>query len=72
MSSKSDNNKSFEQKLAELEEISEQLQSDTISLDEAISLYEKGIKLSKECADKLNTAKQKIEKLTAAESDCDD
>ena len=68
----SKDNISFEKALGELEKISEQLQSEDVSLDDAIALFEEGIKLSKECSDKLETAKQKIEKLTADGSDNDD
>ena len=63
---------SFEKALDELEKISAQLQDEDVSLDDAIALIEKGIKLSKECSEKLETAKQKIEKLTAGGSDNND
>lgn len=63
---------SFEKALDELEKISAQLQDEDVSLDDAIALFEKGIKLSKECSEKLETAKQKIEKLTAGGSDNND
>lgn len=68
----SKDNMSFEKALGELEKISGQLQSEDVSLDDAIALFEEGIKLSKVCAEKLETAKQKIEKLTADGSDSDD
>ena len=71
MSSKNEN-MSFEQKLDELQKISEQLESDEISLDEAIALFEKGVKLSKDCSDKLKAAKQKIDVLTASGGDSSD
>ena len=64
-------NASFEKSLNELEKISEQLSNADISLDEAIALFEKGVKLSKECSDKLRDAKQKIEVLTDTGSDAD-
>ena len=65
-------NKTFEETLGELEKISSKLESQDISLDEAIKLFEKGIKLSKECSDKLENAKQKIEVLTSDGGDSDD
>ncbi|MBP5686481.1 MAG: exodeoxyribonuclease VII small subunit [Clostridia bacterium] len=68
----SKDNISFEKALSELEKISGQLQGEDVSLDDAIALFEKGIKLSKECSDKLETAKQKIEKLTVDGSDNND
>ena len=58
-------NLTFEESLAELEKISKQLESHDVPLEEAIKLFEKGMKLSKECSDKLEAAKQKIEKISA-------
>ncbi|MBR5923219.1 MAG: exodeoxyribonuclease VII small subunit [Clostridia bacterium] len=65
-------NKTFEETLGELEKISSKLESQDIPLDEAIELFEKGIKLSKECSDKLENAKQKIEILTSDGGGSDD
>ena len=64
--------KTFEQSLKELEEITAKLESQDVSLDDAISLFEKGMKLSKECADKLERAKQKIEHINSDGSNSDD
>ena len=41
--------KTFEQSIAELEEIVEQLENGDVTLDESLGLFEKGIKLSKSC-----------------------
>ena len=38
--------KTFEQSIAELEEIVEQLENGDVTLDESLGLFEKGIKLS--------------------------
>ena len=62
-------NMTFEQSLSELERISKKLESDDITLEESIALFEKGIKLSKECAKKLETAKQRIEKISESSAD---
>lgn len=51
----------FEQALAKLERIAEELESGELSLEEAIAKYEEGMKLSKICSRKLEAAKQKIE-----------
>ncbi len=59
----SEKNMSFEEAYKALEEIAEKLNNSDISLDEAIKLYEEGIKLSKVCSCALETAKQKIETL---------
>lgn len=52
--------KTFEQLLRRLEEISVELDSDTIGLDDAIALYEEGIALSKICNTKLSEARVRI------------
>ncbi len=59
----SDKKLSFEEAYAALEQIAEKLSDNSITLDESIKLYEEGIKLSKYCAEMLETAKQKIDKL---------
>ena len=56
-------NKSFEESLRRLQEISEILESDEASLEESIKLYEEGIKLSKDCYHILNDAELKVEEL---------
>ncbi|GAB4130050.1 MAG: exodeoxyribonuclease VII small subunit [Ignavibacteriales bacterium] len=53
----------FEAMLKRLQEISEELESDEIGLDNSIKLYEEGIKLSKACAKKLEEAELKITEL---------
>lgn len=51
----------FEKKLKEIEEISARLQSEDTGLDEGILLFEKSVKLTKECLSHLSESKQKIE-----------
>ncbi|MBE0520785.1 MAG: exodeoxyribonuclease VII small subunit [Candidatus Methanoperedenaceae archaeon] len=53
----------FEEALQELENIVDKLEDGQLSLDESLMLFEKGIKLVNECNTKLNTARQKVEKL---------
>ena len=50
----------FEEDLKRLEEISILLEDNKIGLDDAVSLYEEGIKLSKSCIKKLKDAELKI------------
>jgi len=57
---------SFEASLKRLEAIVESLEQGTVSLDEATELYEEGILLAKECAEKLKVAELKVKKLTKA------
>lgn len=54
---------SFEESLTELESIVEKLENGQLSLDESLLLFDKGIKLVKECDTKLKSAQQKIERL---------
>lgn len=51
---------SFEKNLKELENVVKSLENTEISLDEMLSLFEKGIKLTKECTCALDNAEQKI------------
>ncbi len=59
--------KTFEEALSELEKISKKLESEDVTLENAIELFEKGVELSKECSNMLTSAKQKIEKITDME-----
>ena len=61
--------KSFEASLAALEEIVRKLEEENISLDESISLFEKGIKLSNDCAGRLENARRRILTLTDVEAE---
>ncbi len=54
----------FEKSLSELQKTVSELEKGDMTLEESISAFEKGIKLSKQCNDYLNTAKQKIAFLT--------
>ncbi len=56
-------NKNFETSLKRLQEISELLESDEVSLEDSIKLYEEGIKLSKDCYSALEKAELKVEQL---------
>lgn len=64
MSAKKVDKNTLEYSMKRLEEIVEQMENGNVSLDEAMHLYEEGIKISKECADKLKTAELKIKKLS--------
>lgn len=51
---------SFEKNLAELEQVVKALEDNDVSLDKMIELFEKGVGLTKECTDALDSAEQKI------------
>ena len=53
--------KSFETSLAELEQIVGKLESGDLPLEESLELFEKGIKLSRECRTRLTNAERRIE-----------
>jgi len=53
----------FEKDLARLEQISSLLDSEDVGLEESISLYEEGIKLSRSCISTLKKAELKISEL---------
>ena len=54
----------FEQALAELEEIVGKLESGSSPLDESIALYERGAALRAHCEAKLASAEEKVAKIT--------
>ena len=51
----------FEETLKRLEKIVDDLEKGDLSLDEALKRYQEGIELSRLCAQKLDTAKKKID-----------
>ena len=55
---------SLEHSLKRLEEIVESLERGDVTLDDAMNLYEEGVQISKECAEKLKAAELKIKKLS--------
>ncbi|MBP5700651.1 MAG: exodeoxyribonuclease VII small subunit, partial [Methanobrevibacter sp.] len=56
-------NFSFEEKLAELEKIVNNLETGEVSLDDAIEEFKKAMVLVKECDEKLNSAQEAIAKI---------
>lgn len=56
---------SFEQALAALEDIVQQLERGDVPLDKSIELYERGEKLRSACQKRLDTAQARIEKIVA-------
>ncbi|MCX5895985.1 MAG: exodeoxyribonuclease VII small subunit [Proteobacteria bacterium] len=60
--------KRFEEALQELETIVHKLEEGNLSLDESLSLFEEGIKLSRLCAQRLDEAEKKIDILLKDEN----
>ena len=52
--------KSFEELMEELENITTKLEKEQISLDESVKLFEEGMNISKECNKKLEEAEKRI------------
>jgi exodeoxyribonuclease VII small subunit len=50
----------FEDAMAELEDVISKLESNNLSLDEMIKFYEKGMKLTKSCKQQLTDAEEQI------------
>jgi exodeoxyribonuclease VII small subunit len=57
---------SFEDALAELEQIVRRLEAGQVKLDEAIQSYERGALLKQHCERKLNEAQQRVERIVVA------
>jgi len=53
--------KSFETALSELEQIVAKLETGDLPLEASLELFEKGIKLSRECRERLSKAERRIE-----------
>ena len=54
----------FEEALKKLERIVDELEKGELSLDDALKKYQEGIELSRLCAQRLDSAKKKIELLS--------
>jgi len=60
---------SYEQAMAEIEEIILKMEGDQLALEEALALFERGQALAKHCADLLSQAELKVRTLTGRELD---
>ena len=60
--------KSFEESLTTLEKIVRELEQGDLSLEESLKLFENGVKLSRECQERLNQAERRIEVLLKDEN----
>lgn len=56
-----DMKKTFEASLSELEAVVKQLESGDLPLEESLKLFEDGVKLSRECRERLTSAERRIE-----------
>ena len=61
--SKTPEPKTFEESLDQLEAIVRKLEDGEMPLEESLELFERGVKLSRECRDRLTKAERRIEVL---------
>lgn len=59
----------FEKKLTRLEEIVQKMERGDLALDESLKLFEEGVKLSRECHQRLNEAEAKVKTLVSVSAD---
>ncbi len=55
----------FEEALAQLEEVVKRLEDDTVGLEEALKLFERGVKLARRCRTQLEGVERRVEQLLA-------
>ncbi len=58
----------FESSLQDLEKIVRKLEDGDLSLEESLKLFEDGVKISRECQERLNQAERRIEVLLKDEN----
>ena len=54
----------FEKSLAELESLVAKMEGGTLSLEESLAAFERGVKLTRDCQTALRTAEMRIKALT--------
>ncbi|MEM8824477.1 MAG: exodeoxyribonuclease VII small subunit [Pseudomonadota bacterium] len=64
MADKKVDDMSFEEAIAELEQVVNRLDSGDVSLEDSIKLYERGAALKAHCNAKLKAAEEKVEQIT--------
>ena len=60
---------SFEAQLAELEKVVEKLEKGDLTLEESVTLFERGVHLSNACKKQLSSAESRIQVLLEPEED---
>ena len=68
MKKKTDAKISFEESMQNLEEIVHKLESGSLTLDDSIEIFEKGVHYTDICNEYLSDAKMKVELLTKTDS----
>jgi Exodeoxyribonuclease VII small subunit (EC 3.1.11.6) len=68
MSDKPVSDLSFEEAMAELENLVSRLEGSQVALEDSIKLYERGEALKKHCEAKLKAAEEKVEQIMLGEN----
>lgn len=55
----------FEEAMAQLDEIVKKMESNNLPLDDALKLFEEGIRLSRFCQEYLDSAQKRVEQVIA-------
>ena len=63
MANKASQNLKFEEAIADLEQVVEQLESGDLSLEDSLAAFEKGVGLVRYCNQKLSEVEKKVELL---------
>ncbi len=64
----SEEKQSFEEMMKELESIVNKLDNETVSLEESLDLYQRGMKLTASCNETLKNAEEKVNELVKDEA----
>jgi exodeoxyribonuclease VII small subunit len=59
----------FEDRLAQLEEIVGRMEDDSVGLEEALDLFERGMQLAKACRERLESVEQRVARLLDNDGD---
>ena len=65
-------NMTFEEAKKKLEEIVNKIKNENCTLDEALNLYEEGVRLSKFCDEKLSVFKTRLSEIVDQTGELDD
>lgn len=64
--------KTFEEKLNDLEIIIKELENGNVDLDDAINKYTEAMNIAKECSDKLDAAEKAVNKIIKEDGNLED
>ncbi len=67
-----DKNKTFEEKLKELDAIVKKLEAGETTLNEMLELFENGVKIAHECSSELENAEKKVSILVKSDNGGDE